>query len=362
MVQNQSVKILEISSYPPPHAGWGVRIQFVKRRLEQLGHICQVLNIGKSRAEKSTEYVDVQSGLDYCKKIDRFCKEGYLVHMHMNGQSPKGLVLSFLAEIISILNGRSCVLTFHAGADQRFFPKEKGRLISIVLYLLFKIPKYIICNDVIVKERIIDYGIDPTKVRTIQAFSKQYLDYKPVVLSDDLVSFIKERHPILSSYLLIRPTFDLPTLFHALKEVKQKWPDFGLVVMGSNTTSDDLDPEEVARLVQELDLESSLFWVGDLKHDHFLTILSKTSLFIRTYIYDGVCSSVLEARAFNIPVVACENPHRPPGISIFKTGDVEDLTQKILQVLSSKVPPRGKSTEVPDTVDEEAQLLLELAL
>ncbi|MFQ5729493.1 MAG: hypothetical protein ACE5GN_03940, partial [Waddliaceae bacterium] len=154
MFQNKYAKILEISSYPPPHAGWGVRVQFVKRKLEQLGHTCRVLNIGKSRREKSTEYVDVQGGLDYCRKIDRYCKEGYLVHMHMNGQSPKGLILSFLAELISLLNGKRCVLTFHAGAEQRFFPKKKGRIISIVMYTLFKIPKYIICNDKKVKNKI----------------------------------------------------------------------------------------------------------------------------------------------------------------------------------------------------------------
>ncbi|MFQ5728835.1 MAG: glycosyltransferase, partial [Waddliaceae bacterium] len=222
---------------------------------------------------------------------------------------------------------------------------------------------YIICNDVIVKDRIIDYGINSKKVRAIQAFSKQYLDFKPVDLSDDLISFMKARQPLVSSYLLIRPTFDLKTLFHALKEVQKVRPNFGMVVMGSNTTSDDMDPEEVTRLVRKLGLDHHLFWVGDLEHDHFLTILSKTSLFVRTYIYDGVCSSVLEALAFNIPVVACENPHRPAGVFIFKTGDIKDLTKKILQALSQneRHSSQDKSIEVQDTVNEEAQLLLELA-
>ena len=32
MRQAQHAKVLEISSYPPPHAGWGVRVQFVKEK------------------------------------------------------------------------------------------------------------------------------------------------------------------------------------------------------------------------------------------------------------------------------------------------------------------------------------------
>jgi glycosyltransferase involved in cell wall biosynthesis len=117
-------------------------------------------------------------------------------------------------------------------------------------------------------------------------------------------------------------------------------------------------------LVQELGLERHLYWTGDLPHEQFLTVLSHASVFIRTYIYDGVCSSVLEALALNVPVVACENPHRPPEARTFKTGQVADLIAKIQQAWHSAdcahTPLR--SPEIRDTVDEEAKLIVEIAL
>jgi glycosyltransferase involved in cell wall biosynthesis len=364
MMQNQSAKILEISSYPPPHAGWGVRVQFVKKKLEQLGHDCQVLNIGKSRNLQSLEFVGVKNGWDYFRKVFRFCRKGYLIHMHMNGHSSKGLVLAFFAEMISLLYRRRCVLTFHGGSDQLFFPKDKNRKFSLIFYILFLIPKYIICNDIIVKNKISEYGINLKKIYSIPAFSKQYIDFSPVNLSEEMKSFLQKNNPILITYIMLRPVFDVKTLLHSIKELTKDWPQLGLVVMGSNTTPEDLDPEEIYRLVQELALESHLFWTGDLPHAQFLTMLSRASVFIRTPTCDGVCASVLEALALGKPVVASENPHRPPGVLTFKAGQPADLSDKVRQALKQKAAhlSQTKTPEVQDTVTDEARLLLELAL
>ena len=36
----RSARLLEVTSYPPPRAGWGVRVEFLKTRLEGEGHQC----------------------------------------------------------------------------------------------------------------------------------------------------------------------------------------------------------------------------------------------------------------------------------------------------------------------------------
>ncbi len=364
MRRTHQAKILEISSYPPPHAGWGVRVQFVKHKLEQLGHECQVLNIGKSRKQKSPDYVDVQSSWDYVRKVLRFSLRGYLVHMHMNGQSHKGAVLALLAEVINLLCGKRCVLTFHASADQKFFPRQKSGLMAPLLFLLFAIPKCIICNDALVKQKISEYGIQPEKIYPIPAFSKQYLEFQQIDLATSLLDFMARSEPLLVSYLLIRPSFDIATLLPAVKALTQAWPQLGLVIMGANTVGEDMDPEEVTRLVQDLGLERHLYWTGDLPHEQFLTVLSHASVFVRTHIYDGVCSSVLEALALSVPVVACENPHRPPEVLTFKTGQVADLVTKIRQAWQGEdcAPSLLSPPEIRDTVNEEAKLIVEAAL
>ena len=105
MTPSTRVKILQITSYPPPRAGWGVRVEFLKKRLESEGHVCTVLNLGRSRTIPSPEYETVLGGSDYVKKVWRFSRAGYTVHMHMNGESPKGFVLTLLAEFINLLWG-----------------------------------------------------------------------------------------------------------------------------------------------------------------------------------------------------------------------------------------------------------------
>jgi glycosyltransferase involved in cell wall biosynthesis len=357
-------RVLEISSYPPPRAGWGVRVQFVKHKLEEWGHDCQVLNIGKSRKQKSPEYVDVQSSWDYVRKVFWFSLRGYLVHMHMNGQSHKGVVLALLAEVLNLLCGKRCVLTFHAGADQQFFPKQNSAAMAPILFLLFTIPQRIICNDEIMKQKISEYGIHPDKIYPIPAFSKQYLEFEHIELPTPLQEFMARSEPLLVSYLLIRPSFDIPTLLQAMQALTREWPRLGLVIMGANTVGDDMNPEEVTRLVHELGLEQHLYWTGDLPHDHFLTVLLRASMFVRTHIYDGVSSSVLEALAFNVPVVACENPHRPAEVLTFKTGDVSGLIAKLRQAWQHADHARISPVphQVRDTVDEEAKLIVECAL
>ncbi|MFQ5598021.1 MAG: glycosyltransferase family 4 protein [Nitrospiria bacterium] len=360
MASDRKIKVLEISSYPPPRAGWGVRVQFVKKALEAQGHECKVLNIGKSRKMKSTEFVGAASGWDYTKKVFGFCRSGYLIHMHMNGQSPKGLVLALIAAVAGMLLGRRCLLTFHAGADQKFFPREKNGLIAPVFSMLFRMAQRIICNDGVVKSKIVDYGIGETKVHDIPAFSRQYLEVRSETLPPGLDAFFEKHDPILASYLLLRPTFNIDTLFHAIKELTSTFPNLGLVVMGSNTTSDDMDPSDVKRLEARLQLESHIFWAGDLPHDQFITILSKTKMYVRTYIYDGVSSSVLEALALKVPVVACENPHRPPGVLQFKNGDLKDLTEKIRSALEHYETFQAEIVvpQIKDTVKDEVDLLI----
>ena len=69
MAATKKKKILEIGSYPPPNSGWSVRIKYLKDAFNNNGYTCQVLNLGKNRAVKSSEYIDVQGGLDYLKKL-----------------------------------------------------------------------------------------------------------------------------------------------------------------------------------------------------------------------------------------------------------------------------------------------------
>jgi glycosyltransferase involved in cell wall biosynthesis len=354
-------KILEISSYPPPHSGWGVRVAMVKSELLRRGHECVVINIGRSRKIKDSEYEDVQNSWDYVRKVFRYCAAGHRVHMHVNGQSNKGIVLSLISQAINLLFGRRSVLTFHAGTNQTYFPRRNKRSYVPLFFLIFLLSKKIICNDEAVKQRICEYGAGKKKVFPIPAFSAQYLAFAPQPLEPELENFLRRHSPVLSSYSLLRPTFHLDTTLRALATLKKQWPQLGMIFIGSTKKVEDMDAGPLYKLIDELGLSDHIYWAEDLPHDKFLTVVKRTKVFVRSYVYDGVCTSVLEALSMGIPVVGCENDLRPKEVIIFKTGDARDLAAKIEYVLKSyeEVLASLARPQVRDTLAEEVNLLVE---
>lgn len=352
-------KILQITSYPPPRAGWGLRVQFLKKHLEAHGHRCVVLNIGSSRAIPSDEYETVLSGLDYVRKVWRFSRQGFVAHVHVNGASPKGFVLAIVAEILNLVCGRRCFLTFHAGIDQVYFPRPKYPLLWPVYWLLFTIPRWIICNSEEVKSKIVEYGISPSKVVPIPAFSPQYLEAATTPLPGDLEAFYQRFDQVIFCYMKIRPLFFPEATVEAFARLAARHPDVGLVLGGVAGYMESGIWSAVQTRITQPDLRDRVIVVDDLPHDVFLQALARATIFLRTHLSDGVCSSVMEALALRVPVVATENHTRPPGVITYDPEDVETLARILEDVLNRRdqIAAALDSPDVRDTLTEEVALL-----
>ena len=92
----------------------------------------------------------------------------------------------------------------------------------------------------------------------------------------------------------------------------------------------------------------SLLLLGNLTHDQFLTLLSRSFIFLRTPACDGVCASVLESIVLGIPVVASENGRRPPGVVTYEDTDAADMCAKLTFVAQhySEIKEGLRSTSV----------------
>ncbi len=351
------MKILEIGGYPPPNTGWSVRIKFLKQGFLETGVDCKVLHIGRNRKIKSDHYIDVQNGLDYLIKLFRYRFRGYHFHIHTNGQAVKGPFLCLIANCISILSGERAALTFHGGIEQLYFPRENAGKMFWIMYLNLLLSKLIVCNNAPVKKRIELYGpfIDGEKVKTIPAFSVQYLKYKPVELPERVEGFIKGKKHIVLCYIVMRNGFFLDTTVQFLKE----WEgDVSFILSGIGKAED----EEVAGYVDELkNLEEKgvVLTIDDLDHDAFMTLLKKCSIYLRTPVSDGVASSVLEALTQEVPVVASENGRRPKGVITYNPEDPQDLAKKIEYVVSNREQIAGKIVKprIEDTLKIEISTL-----
>ena len=359
MRMSPRAKILEISSYPPPRAGWGVRISFVRAHLEALGHECRVLNIGMSRRIKSPDYLDVQSGRHYFRQVFDHVRKGYTVHTHLNGDSPKGLVLALIAELLCALFRRPCVLTFHAGPVQLLFPKARSGRWTPWFALAFALPRVIICNSEPVKARILEYGVPASKVIPIPAFSRQYMDYRTVPLPAALESFVASHRPVIASYFFLRPEFFVESLVDALGRLATRIPGAGFVLLGGETKAD-----VMTAMLASAGLGDRVFAAGDLDHDAFLSLIARCHVSIRTPAKDGVSSSVLEALSLGVPVVASENGTRPESVLTFPPGNGASLADTVERVWAEYDRFRQRVVRPPirDTVLDEADVLLRLAL
>jgi glycosyltransferase involved in cell wall biosynthesis len=356
---NGRTSLLEVTSYPPPRAGWGIRVEFLKKRLEREGHRCVVLNIGTSRTIPSTEYETVLSGGDFVAKVWRYSRAGYVVHAHANGDALKGLALAILAEVLNLARGRRCYLTFHAGAIQRYFPRHKAWHLVPAFWLLFAIPKKIICNSEAVKAHIQGYGVRADRIEAIPAFSKEYLEYTPRALPEALETFLARFPESIFTYVRIRPLFFPLTLVDGLALLATKRPGVGLVLCGvSGHMEPDLWQQVQARIAQH-DLGDRVCILEDLDHDAFLTAMRRCSLYLRTPITDGVASSVLEALALGIPVVACENGTRPGGVITYPAQDAQAMADAVEYVLTNRDALLANVADVGvrDTLADEVRVL-----
>ena len=352
-------RILEVTSYPPPRAGWGIRVEFLKKRLEQEGHQCVVLNIGASRRIPSTEYETVLGGFDFIRKVFRYSRRGFVVHAHANGDAPTGVILAILAQLLNLVTGKRCFLTFHAGVIQRYFPKDKSGWLSPLFRLLFAVPRRIICNSEAVKKCIAGYGVPPDKIVAIPAFSRQYLEYKRVALPESLEAFMARYSTIVFTYVRMRPLFYPVTMIDGMAEVMRARADVGLVVCGGSSHADEGVWPAVQNAIRTHGIDSRICFVEDLDHDAFLTALQRSTLYLRTPITDGVASSVLESLALNIPVVGCDNGTRPAGVVTYPADDAQKMAAAVEHVLANRaqVLAAMATFEVPDTLSDEVAVL-----
>ena len=353
------MKILEVATYPPPRSGWAVRIEHLKRSLEQHGHECVVLNVGPSRTIPSTEYETVLGAGDFVRKVWRFARRGFALHAHANGDTVKGLILALITEMLGLLAGQRVFLTFHAGAIQRYFPRGRNRWLIPAYWLLFTIPRRIVCNSEVVKDRIASYGISRHKIVPIPAFSRQYLEFTPAQLPPGLDSFLQRYRHAVFAYIQMRPLFFPQTLIEGIAKVMAERPDVGLVISGMAGHSDEGVRPAFEAAIQRHGIQDRLCILDDLDHDAFLTVLQRCVLYLRTPITDGVASSVLEALALRVPVVACENGTRPAGVVTYPPTESAGLASAVGHVIAHRdeVVAAIPHFHVPDTVLDEVALL-----
>ena len=349
------MKLLQIGPYPPPVGGWSFHIKVFKEYLDKRNYHNLVLNTGPNRKIKSDKYIDVQGPWDYARKVFKYSGKDSTVYIHLNGDSVKGFLLTLLAQLITLCSLRRCALSFHAGIVQVCFQK-KFNVQKVLAFIVFFLSNGIMCNSEEVKSKILSFGVNKNKVYPIPCFSMQYLEHEPICTSEES-EFIKAHSPIIACYLFFRDDYEPDTIIDALHLVKDKYPNFGCIFIGSKN-----DSEAYVQKIKKLSMDENFLLVGDKEHDNFLTLFENADISIRAHMKDGMCSSVMEALFLGVPVIACDNGTRPPEVVLFETQNHVDLAEKTVATLSNleKIKQQLKAVKKRDAIKEELEFLLNI--
>jgi glycosyltransferase involved in cell wall biosynthesis len=298
----------------------------LRRELEARGWDCPVMNLNENRRIPSPDYIDVQDGWDYCRKVWRHVKRGYAVHVRVNGDTKKGYVLALASLILARLAGRPALLTYCGGHRQNFFPAPKGSFRYLAFALLFRVPSRIYCNSEPVKQVLLTTGIDSDRVLPIPHFSSQYVQFNPVELPDRVKDFCARTEGTFFLYICYRKEYMLEFVAQAMRRFRDRFPRTGFLLVG--TSERELDP--LGKFFKDHGLEEAVCVTGSVSHDLFLTMLTRSLAYIRIPETDGVCSSVLEALTLKVPVLGSDNGTRPEGVELWQPDSVDSLLARMI--------------------------------
>jgi glycosyltransferase involved in cell wall biosynthesis len=348
------LRILCVGPYPPPFTGWSIAIREESELLAARGHDCRVLNIGANRRVPSADYLTVRNSFDLFVKLLQFALRGFVFRLHVNGDSLKGLVIVISSQLIQLLGFKRACLTFHAGAEQRFFP-DRGNLFLKWLWAgVFNLSRFVVCNSEDIRRRILVYRNDPQAVVAIAAFSSRRMHFEPRLLEPDVARFLEQHQPRVFSYFAYRPEYRLDLLGPVLVRLLAEHPSLGVIAVDDRTHSDAGMRQQFLAQIHAAGATNRFRLLGNVDHDTFLTVLARCDLYVRSHMRDGVCSSVLEALALHVPVVASENGSRPDAVLTYDGDSGDALLARIHGAMKELPQLKAKLSRVmlgEDNVD-----------
>ena len=348
---NSGKRILEIGNWPPPVCGWSMSLVGLRKELERRGWDCQVMNLNENRRVKSPEYIDVQNGWDYFRKVLDWVRRGYAVHVRVNGDTKKGYLLALSALLLARMWRLPALLTYCGGHQQNFFPAPGGSFRHAAFTLLFRVSSRIYCNSEAVRKAILTTPVSPEKVIPIPHFSSQYVEFSPVALPPAVASFCDRHEAVFFAYLCYRREYMLEFLAEVMRRFRGLFPGVGFLLVGTSEREVPL----LREFMERERLSSTVCITGSVPHDLFLTMMKRSLAYIRLPLTDGVCSSVLEGLTMKVPVLASDNGTRPAGAELWKPGDGERLLSLLTEAAVRREALVARIPEV--AVDDNASRL-----
>ncbi len=330
--------------YPPPFAGEPVHVMQLAHLLRDNGLSVEILNLNR-HANLSPEYHHSGSRLGLLWALFTVADRASILHLHTNGHSRKSWLMILTASLAGRLRGVSAVLTLHSGLLPGYvsgFGTVRRRLARWILRPFTRI----ICVNPEICGSVKAIGIGDGQTAVIPAFlgvpGAPELSPQDRTLSEGF-------RPLLVAVAGGEedPERGLAIVLGAVQRLVPTHPGLGAILMGWQVGP------KTRPLIGELGLAAHAVCLGEVSHDRCLALLRASDVTIRSTFVDGDAITVREALALGVPVVASDTAFRPEGVTLFRRGDVADLTAKLGEVLGR---PSGRDSSRRPAHDQSARI------
>src|SRR5881397_34611 len=318
-------RILLVGPYPPPYGGLSVQLQQWQHYLEKtLGWRCEVLNISEKRREPVPGASPVYGYVDFWRKLTRYARKGYLIHLVTNGHNVKSWLSALCCALAGCINDRRSLLVFGSGILPTFV-QQSGPVAGVIMRAAVRLGGGIVCRNEEMRQAILKLGADGCKVSIVSGYYGTP-DHSAEVPAG-IQNFLSEHRPIIGAMATtLAPEYGVPLLLEAVHRLQQSYPDLGLMLMGVG---------ENDRTQLPLADQINVCMPGALPNPVAIAVMSRLTTFVRPTLFDGDSRSVREALSLGVPVVASNTGYRPAGVKLFQKGSVPEMTASIREVIEA---------------------------
>jgi glycosyltransferase involved in cell wall biosynthesis len=324
-------RVLLVGDYPPPYGGVSVQVAALQARLAALPGTCvAVLDIGSRRRERRPGCLPVRGARPFAAALCAHAARGFTLHLHTNGHNPKSWLVSAACAAAGLANGRRTVVSLGSGSMPGYVGRLRGPMRALVRATVALTGAFIVRNEPSAAA-LHALGAPPDKVTVLPGFygvAPEELGRLP----DALTRFWSCHRPLVGVVASVGPEYGLDLLIDATARLRPRHPDLGVVLIGP-------DRMEHGRPRWALAL-------GELPRPAMLATMNALDVFVRPTYFDGDASSVREALALGVRVVASDTDYRPEGARVFPRGDADALAGAIADALAAPAV-RVESTALP---------------
>ena len=345
------MRVLQLGPFAPPHGGVQANLAAIREALLRRGMSCPVVTLTRLQ-NASTDDPEVYRPQNAFQLIRYLVRLRYdIIHLHLGGNLTfRLLVVTFLCVLMP---GRKFVLTFHSGGYASSPAGRTAGPFTLRGFVFRRVDRIIGVNHEII-EMFARFGVAPERMRLIPPHALK-LPSNETEIPKDLKAFLESHSPVMLSVGLLEREYNLPAQIDVLGLVRKKFPQAGLIMIGSGSEEQDLH-HRIAKQTYAQDI----MLCGDTDHAITIRVIAESDLMLRTTTYDGDAISVREALHLGTPVIATDNGMRPEGVHLIPTANLEQLHQTIEERLIAPEEVVSQGSDGNENIEAVLDLYQEL--